>query len=184
MEDHNQNDSAAHSRVPVHNSSFCSPDSLMTQVEIEVEIEAREEIVDLKLAAELGFNDKVRAHMGLGDDYHLFEHGHDVPLHQPPHGRKAIRLVAHRCKTVEVEIRYEHNTAKRRFAPAQTVYQALQWAIGPAAFNLDAVTAAKANLILPHAAAPLPREAALGKYVSPGHCALVVDLTLKDFSNG
>ena len=111
MEDHNQNDSAAHSRVPVHNSSFCSPDSLMTQVEIEVEIEAREEIVDLKLAAELGFNDKVRAHMGLGDDYHLFEHGHDVPLHQPPHGRKAIRLVAHRCKTVEVEIRYEHNTA-------------------------------------------------------------------------
>jgi DNA-binding NtrC family response regulator len=32
--------------------------------------------------------------------------------------------------------------------------------------------------------ASLPREAALGKFVKHGHCALVVDLTLKDFSNG
>lgn len=184
MEDHNPNDSAAHSLAAAHNSGFDATNSPLSEVEIEVEIEAREEVVELKLAVEEGFHDKVRAQIGLGGDYHLFEHGHEVPLHQPPHGRKAIRFVAHRCKVVEVEVRYEHNSAKRRFAPAQTVYQALQWAIGPAAFNLDAVTAAKANLILPGADSPLPREAALGKYVTPGQCAIVVDLTLKDFSNG
>lgn len=184
MEDHNPNDSAADSLTSVPDSGLGVANSAVTEVEIEVEIEDREEVVELRLVAEQGFHDKVRAQIGLGGDYHLFEHGHEVPLHQPPHGRKAIRFVAHRCKVVEVEIRYEHNTAKRRFAPAQTVHQALQWAIGPAAFNLDAVTAAKANLILPGAAAPLPREAALGKYVTRGNCTLVVDLTLKDFSNG
>ena len=31
---------------------------------------------------------------------------------------------------------------------------------------------------------PLPREDVLGKYVKAGDCTLVVDLTLKDFSNG
>ena len=184
MENHNPNDSAAHSLVPPTDSSLGATDSQVIEVAIEIEIEDREEVVELKLFVDESFCDKVRAHIGLSDDHILFEHGHDIPLHQPPHSRKAIRLVAHRCKTVEVEIRYEHKTEKHSFAPAQTVYQALQWAIGTAAFNLDAVTAAKANLILPGAAAPLPREAALGKYVTPGHCALVVDLTLKDFSNG
>jgi len=52
------------------------------------------------------------------------------------------------------------------------------------AFMLDPMAAAKANLILPGADAPLPRADVLGKYVKAGHCALVVDLTLKDFTNG
>jgi len=56
--------------------------------------------------------------------------------------------------------------------------------VGKKGFDLDPVTAAKANLILPGADAPLPRDAAVGKFVKTGHCTLVVDLTLKDFTNG
>ena len=115
---------------------------------------------------------------------HLFEHGHDEPLSHPPHGRKAIRLVGHRCHVVTVQVRYEHRSIEHRFTPAATVFKVLQWAVSNKGFALDPVAAAKANLILPGADVPLPRDAAVGKFVKPGHCALVVDLTLKDFTNG
>jgi hypothetical protein len=64
------------------------------------------------------------------------------------------------------------------------VFKVLQWAVSKKGFVLDPVAAAKANLILPGADAPLPRDAAVGKFVKPGHCTLMVDLTLKDFTNG
>jgi len=56
--------------------------------------------------------------------------------------------------------------------------------LGKHGFNLDPMAAAKANLILPDAEQPLPREDVLGKHVKGDHCTLVVDLTLKDFTNG
>ncbi len=44
MEDHNPNDSAAHSLAAAHNSGFDATNSPLSEVEIEVEIEAREEV--------------------------------------------------------------------------------------------------------------------------------------------
>ena len=156
----------------------------VVEIDVEIEIEDREEPMGFSVVVDERFHETVRAHIEATEEMQLFEHGHDKPLPCPPHGRKAIRLVGHRCPIVTLEVRYEHRTIEHRFAPSETVFKALQWAVGKKGFNLDPVAAAKANLILPGADAPLPREAALGKFVKHGHCALVVDLTLKDFSNG
>lgn len=154
------------------------------EIDIEIEIEDREEPMGFSMVVDERFHETVRARIGFNEEMHLFEHGHDKPLPCPPHGRKVIRLVGHRCPVVTVQVRYEHRTIEQRFVPSETVFKALQWAVSKKGFGLDPVAAAKANLILPGADAPLPREAALGKFVKHGHCTLVVDLTLKDFSNG
>jgi hypothetical protein len=156
----------------------------VVEIDVEIEFEDRDEPMGLAVVVDERFHETVRARIGASEDVHLFEHGHDEPLSGPPHARKAIRLVAHRCRLVTLHARYEHLTIEHTFAPAATVFKGLQWAVSKKGFNLDPVAAAKANLILPGADAPLPREAALGKFVKPGHCKLVVDLTLKDFSNG
>ena len=154
------------------------------EIDVEIEVEDREEPMGFAIVIDERFHETVRTRIGAAEDMHLFEHGHDEPLPHPPHGRKAIRLVGHRCRIVTLQVRYEHRTIEHQFAPAATVFKGLQWAVSKKGFGLDPVAAAKANLILPGADAPLPREAALGKFVKPGHCTLVVDLTLKDFSNG
>jgi hypothetical protein len=156
----------------------------LLEIDIEIEIEDRAEPVGFSIVIDERFHETVRARIGVTEEMHLFEHGHDQPLPCPPHGRKAIRLIGHRCPVVTLQVRYEHRTIENRFAPSETVFKALQWAVGKKGFGLDPVAAAKANLILPGADAPLPREDALGKFVKHGHCTLVVDLTLKDFSNG
>lgn len=166
-----------------------SPDSVVEvlevmEIDMEIEIEDREEAMSFTIALDEHFHETVRARIGVTEEMHLFEHGHDKPLPSAPHGRKAIRLVGHRCPVVTLQVRYEHHTIEHRFAPSETVFKALQWAVGKKGFGLDPVAAAKANLILPDADAPLPREDALGKFVKHSHCTLVVDLTLKDFSNG
>jgi len=117
-------------------------------------------------------------------DVHLFERDHDEPLSADIVGRKAIRLVAHRARLIEVEVRYEHRSIKREFAPAKTVFRVLQWAVSKHGFDLDATAAARANLILPGAETPLPRDSVIGAYTKPGHHVLVLDLTLRDFTNG
>jgi hypothetical protein len=93
-------------------------------------------------------------------------------------------VIAHRCHQVTLEVRFEQHSKPHHFKPSTTVFKALQWAVSKHGYDLDPTNAAKANLILPGADAPLPREDVLGKYVKPGHCMLVVDLTFKDFSNG
>jgi hypothetical protein len=181
MDDHNQKEKIEYQGVQ-------PPDldaSLVEVVEIDVEIEIEErEPMGFAIVVDERFHEIVRARIGATEDMHLFEHGHDEPLPCPPHGRKAICLVAHRCRFVTLHVRYEHLSIEHTFAPAATVFKGLQWAVSKKGFNLDPVAAAKANLILPGADAPLPREATIGKFVKAGHCKLVVDLTLKDFSNG
>jgi hypothetical protein len=157
---------------------------LIEEVEIEIEIEDQADPLGFSIVIDERFEEAVRARIGVTEEMHLFEHGHDEPLPHPPHGRKAIRLVAHRCRVVTVEVRYEHRTIHHHFAPAATVFKVLQRAVSKKGFCLDPLAAAKANLILPGADAPMPREAAVGKFVKPGHCVLTVDLTLKDFTNG
>ena len=83
-----------------------------------------------------------------------------------------------------MRVRYEHKTEERTFSPAKTVFKVLQWAVGKQGFNLDPMSAAKANLILPGAEQPLPARRARQVTSSRANCTLVVDLTLKDFTNG
>jgi hypothetical protein len=154
------------------------------EVAIEIEIEDQAEQQGFSVVIDEHFVEIVRARIGVNEEMHIFEHGHEEPLPHPPHGRTAIRLIGHRCRVVTVEVRYEHRTIEHRFAPAVTIFKILQWAVSKKGFDLDPFAAAKANLILPAADAPLPRDAAVGKFVKPGHCTLVVDLTLKDFTNG
>lgn len=151
-------------------------------VDIEIEIEG--EVEPRALCAPHVDPEHVRAVLEIEAEVHLFERDQDLPFTSPIHGRKAIRLVAHRAHLIEVEVRYEHHERKRAFAPAKTVFRVLQWAVGKEGFNLDATAAARANLILPGAETPLPREGVIGAYTQPGCHTLVLDLTLRDFTNG
>lgn len=126
----------------------------------------------------------LRLALAIEEDVLIFERDQDEVLTCLPTGRKALRLVTHKAHAIELEIRYDHLTHKKVFAPSKTVFKSLQWAVGKHAFNLDAASAARANLILPGADQPLPREATLGSFVPHGHHVLVVDLTLRDFTNG
>ncbi len=64
------------------------------------------------------------------------------------------------------------------------MFRVLQWDVGKQGFNLDDTAKAKANLMLPGASEPLPKNAMIGHYVKPAQCSLTLDLTLKDFTNG
>jgi hypothetical protein len=153
-------------------------------IHVEVEIIERVELLIVPATGEVALVDVIRERLKLDADLHLFERDHDEPFKHHAHGRKHVRIVGHRCHQVTLEVRYEHETKQHHFRPSATVFKALQWAVSKHGFNLDPMAAAKANLILPGADQPLPKEDALGKYVKEDHCTLVVDLTLKDFTNG
>lgn len=153
-------------------------------VQVEVELEDHVEVLVVPITEDMVLVEVIRTKLELDADVHLFERDNDQPLHHHPHGRKHLRVVGHRCHQVTLEVRYEHLVKHHHFPPSATVFRALQWSVGKHGFNLDPMAAAKANLILPGADQPLPRDDVLGKYVKHGHCTLVVDLTLKDFTNG
>ena len=153
-------------------------------VHVEVEIEDRVELLVVPITEGMVLVEVIRTKLESAADVHLFERDRDEPLHHHPHGRKHIRVIGHRCHQVKLEVRYDHDTKHHHFPPSATVFRALQWAVSKHGFNLDPMAAAKANLILPDAEQPLPREDVLGKHVKGDHCTLVVDLTLKDFTNG
>lgn len=153
-------------------------------VHVEVEIEDRIEVLVIPITDDMVMVELIRTKLELDADVRLFERDRDQPLHHHPQRRKHLRVVGHRCHEVALEVRHEHLDKHHAFSPSTTVFRALQWAVGKHGYNLDPMAAAKANLILPGADQPLPREDVLGKYVKPGHCKLVVDLTLKDFTNG
>jgi len=166
-------------------TDFAADGALVEEaIHIEVEIEERIEVLMLPLAGETAHVDVIRDKLRLGAELHLFERDRDEVFVRAEHGRKHIRVVGHKCHQVTLKVRYEQHTKEHHFRPSATVFKALQWAVGKHAYNLDPMAAAKANLILPGADAPLPREDVLGKHVKAGDCSLVVDLTLKDFSNG
>jgi hypothetical protein len=153
-------------------------------VHIEVEIEERIEVLVLPLAGGAPHVELIRERLILDADLHLFERDREEPFCHAEHGRRHVRVVGHKCHEVTLKAHYEHHTKDHHFRPSATVFKALQWAVGKHGYNLDPMQAAKANLILPHGDTPLPKEDVLGKYVKPGDCSLVVDLTLKDFTNG
>jgi hypothetical protein len=153
-------------------------------VHVEIEIEDRIEVLTLPVTGEVELVDVIREKLKIGEDFHIFERNRDEPFKHHDRGRKHVRVVAHRCHQVKLDVRFEQHSKPHHFKPSTTVFKALQWAVSKHAYDLDPTNAAKANLILPGADAPLPREDVLGKYVKPGDCTLVVDLTLKDFTNG
>jgi hypothetical protein len=157
----------------------------MEHIRVEVEIEDRGETEFIEV--EGGDLDAVlrgvRALAAL-DDIHVFERDADEPIGGDIKHKKALSVVAHRCKRVEIEVRYEHLTKSHEFAPSATVFRVLHWAIGKHGFNLDATAKAKANLILPGTDQPLPTGDVIGRLVKHHDCKLIVDLTLQDFTNG
>lgn len=153
-------------------------------VVVEVEREGVLEPLALEVSLRADLLGHVRSHLELDAEVLLFERDHDEPITTCDPTRRALHLIAHRHKQLVIKVRYEHRTLERVFAPSKTVFKVLQWAIGEHGFRLDPVAAAKANLILPGADSPLPRESAIGVFTKPGEHVLVVDLTLRDFTNG
>lgn len=153
-------------------------------VAIEVESEGASDVVELKLAETGDLQAAVHKALGVDADTLIFERDQDEPIVKLAKGRKNVRLVLSKNRKIEVSVRYEHETKMREFAPSATVFKVLQWAISKKGYNLDPVTAAKANLILPRADEPMPRERTIGSYVARGGKTLIVDLTLRDFTNG
>jgi hypothetical protein len=120
-------------------------------------------------------------HFG-GDEFELYERDADEVLNDLS-GRKAISVVAHRCKKVRATVTFDREISDE-FSPSATVNKVLRWAVGKKGFGLDADQQAKANLILPGGKDPLPREAMIGQFVTAGTCNVGLELTLKDFTNG
>lgn len=151
---------------------------------LEIEREGSEEIVQIELHRELDMLGHVRRELALGIDIHIFERDRDEPLVRNIEGRCHLRLIAHPHRVLDVVVRYDHLQKEHRFAPSATVFKVLQWAVGEHGYRLDPTNAAKANLILPGADQPLPRDRVIGALTKPGAACLILDLTLKDFTNG
>lgn len=157
----------------------------MKTIIVELEVEGRDQADPAELAAD-DFHGLMQAlrHRAQLEGAQFFERDGDEPMAPGVEAKKALSVVAHRCKRVAVTVRYEHRSETRDFSPANTVFRVLQWATGKKGFGLDDTASAKANLMLPGGTEPLPRDAVIGKVVSPGQCAVVFDLTLRDFTNG
>lgn len=160
-------------------------DSVVNEgLKVEVEREESDEIIELDLAHDGDLLAEVRRRLDVAGDLFLFERDKDEPLTRPDKGRRHLRLIATSQRAIEVVVQYEHRQIEHRFAPSATVFKVLQWAIGKKGYNLDPQSAAKANLILPGTDQPMPRDRTIGSFTKRGTRRLVVDLTLKDFTNG
>lgn len=157
----------------------------MEKVRVEVEIEDRQEtkVIEVEGGSLAAVLREVRVLAAL-EDAHVFERDKDEPVGVEIEKKKVLSVVAHRCKKVHVNVNYDHLTKENEFTPSATVFRVLHWAISKKAFNLDDTAKAKANLMLPGANDPLPKDAVIGRFVKHGDCGLTLELTLKDFTNG
>jgi hypothetical protein len=156
----------------------------MDKLRIEVEVEGRDSPATLEVDASLKAVIAAVQKLAGTDDIHIFERDKDEPIGKEIEKKKVLLLVAHRCKKVRVNVRYEHDTKHEEFPPGVTVFRVLQWAVSKKGFGLDDIAKAKANLILPGAEEPIAKDTVIGRLVPAGVCELTVDLTLKDFTNG
>jgi hypothetical protein len=157
----------------------------MSTVRVEVEIEDRKtvEVIEIEGGSLEAVLREVRALAAL-EDLHVFERDGEEPIGVEIEKRKALSLHGHRCRKVLVTVHWNHLTKEHEFAPAAHIHRVLLWAISKKGFNLDDTAKAKANLILPGADEPLPKDAVIGRFVKHGDCVLTLELTLKDFANG
>ncbi|HXL49042.1 MAG TPA: hypothetical protein VN975_09645 [Xanthobacteraceae bacterium] len=158
----------------------------MSKARVEVEIEDRNaiEVIQLEGGSLGDVLREVRQLAALGDELQVFERDGEEVIGIEIENRKALALHAHRCRKVRVMVRWNADTKEHHFSPAAHVHRVLLWAIGKKGFNLDDTAKAKANLMLPGADLPLPKDAVIGRFVKYGDCELTLDLTLRDFTNG
>lgn len=153
-------------------------------VRVEVEREGGESPVSLELRPGPKLLDELRRRLDLDSSIHLFMRDSDEPLENVDEKRRNLKLIAHRRKAIEIVVRYEHREEKRKFTPSATVLKVLQWATRPNVFGIDPAIVPKANLIVPGAENPLPRDQLVGTIPSEDCDRLVLDLTFRDFTNG
>lgn len=153
------------------------------KVEVEIEDRGKVEVIEVEGGTLEGVLAGVRALAGL-EGIHVFERDKDHVIGAEIEAKRALSLVAHRCHEIHVKVRYEHHTDEHKFRPSATVFKVLQWAVNVPKFGLDPTGKAKANLMLPGADQPLPKDTVIGRLVSHDQCELTLDLTLKDFTNG
>lgn len=153
----------------------------MAKVHVELTIAGSQTPLSLDVADLAELHAAAAAHFG-GDEFELRERDADERLNDLG-SRKAMSVVAHRCTKVRVTVTFDREI-KDDFAPSATVNKVLRWAVGKKGFKLDDDQQAKANLILPDANEPLPREAMIGQFATAGACSVGLELTLKDFTNG
>jgi hypothetical protein len=157
----------------------------MGTVRVEVEIEDRKaiEVIEVEGGSLEGLLREVRALAAL-EGLNVFERDKDEPIGIEIEKLKVLSLHGHRCRKVAVRVHWSHETKEHEFAPSAHIHRVLLWAISKKGFNLDDTAKAKANLILPGAEEPLPKDAVVGSFVKHGACGLTLELTLKDFTNG
>ena len=157
----------------------------MSTVRVEVEIEDHKavEVIEVEGGSLDAVLKEVRALAAL-EDLHVFERDHEEPIGVEIEKQRVLSLHGHRCRKVLVKVHWNHETREREFAPAGHIHRVLLWSISKKGFNLDDTAKAKANLILPGTDEPLPKDAVIGRFAKHGDCALTLELTLKDFTNG
>jgi hypothetical protein len=155
----------------------------MVRVEVEIEDRKTVEVIEVEGGNLETVLREVRALAAL-DGLHVFERDKDEPIDIEIEKLKVLSLHGHRCRRVAVKVHFSHETKTHEFAPSAHVHRVLLWAIGKKGFNLDDTARAKANLILPGADEPLPKDAVIGSLVKHDMCELTLELTLKDFTNG
>jgi hypothetical protein len=157
----------------------------MATVRVELEVEDRKtvDVIEVEGGSLDAVLREVRALAAL-EDLHVFERDKDEPVGLEIEMRNVLSLHGHRCRKVTVKVHWNHETKEHEFAPSAHVHRVLLWAISKKGFNLDDTAKAKANLILPGADEPLPKDAVIGSFVKHGVCGVTLELTLKDFTNG
>lgn len=141
---------------------------------VEVQVEG-----DVAVVVEL-----VKSRAAFEEEIHIFERDGEPLAEIDISMRKALTLVAHRHKEVRVTVHFEHHEKNHSFKPSASVNRVLQWAVAIKEFGLDPTQRSKANLMLPGSKEPLNKDDVLAQLVHFPHDHVVLELTLKDFTNG
>lgn len=88
---------------------------------------------------------------------------------------KPLRLHIHRCRRVEVAVRFNGQTATRRFGPSTTIHRVHDWA-ARRAFGLSPRDAAEHVLQIQGTSTRPDRDVHLGTLATCGVCTLAFDL--------
>jgi hypothetical protein len=157
----------------------------MSMVRVEVEIEDRKAVEFIEVESG-SFETVLRKVCALAtlENLNVFERDSEEPIGVEIETRTVLSLHGHRCRKVLVKVHWNHLTKEHNFSPAVHIYRVLLWAISKEGFDLDDTAKAKSNLILPGTGEPLPKDAVIGRFVKHGDCALTLEMTLKDFTNG
>lgn len=88
-----------------------------------------------------------------------------------------------RCRRIDVSVRY-NETKRHEFHPMATIRRVFEWAVGKDGFNLTPEQKAEHVLALPDADHYLDWEVRIGTLVTPGTCAVTLDLAPKSRFEG